>query len=253
MGYWYTPMLSRGLRLTGKFVTGALTNSRAVAELTSRTEHIPAERVHVVYNGYLSESSDMKSETIPELAQLKDEGAVIVGLVANIRPIKRIGDLIDAVALLTDTCPDLQVVIIGGGDNSCLRAQATEAGLQGRIHFLGARPNVKSCLAYFDLAVLCSESEGFSNAVVEYMQAGLPVVCTATGGNPEAVTDGETGYLYPVGNVVALARLLELLYKDGGERRRMGSLAKVKAEGSYSIDKMVQAHQAIYLQSSERV
>ncbi|MDX5297634.1 MAG: glycosyltransferase family 4 protein, partial [Gammaproteobacteria bacterium] len=90
------------------------------------------------------------------------------------------------------------------------------------------------------------ESEGFSNAIIEYMQAGLPVVCTETGGNPEAITDGVTGRLYPVADVSALAACLEPLIRDESLRQRMGHAAQIEATRRFGIQAMLNAHLDLY-------
>ena len=80
-----------------------------------------------------------------------------------------------------------------------LRALAGKLGVGGRVIFTGGVERPSRYIRRFDVAVLCSESEGFSNAIIEYMADARPVVCTDTGGNPELVRDGVNGYLVPVG------------------------------------------------------
>lgn len=245
MGYWYTPGLLRALRVTGRFVTGVLTNSEAVAEITHRKEGIPRERITVIYNGVVDRSAEKQAE-IPELVALKQGGTVIAMLVANIRPIKRIEDAIEATARLVDHEKPLHLVVVGGGDFGPLQALASENGVSDRVHFLGARSDVPGCLAHADIGLLCSESEGFSNSIVEYMQQEIPVVCTDTGGNPEAITHGETGFLYPVGDVPALAETMELLVSDEEKRLSVGGRAREDARSRFSVNQCVNRHQAFY-------
>ncbi|WP_254432084.1 glycosyltransferase [Aquisalimonas sp. 2447] len=171
---------------------------------------------------------------------------MIVGLVANIRPIKRIEDLVDAVALLSCQGLDVHAAIVGSGDPEPLRDRARATGVGERVHFLGGRSDVAACLQHFHVGALCSESEGFSNTLLEYMRAGLPVVCTDAGGNLEAVRHGETGFLYPVGDVEALSQGLEAILLHREKRLRMGALAREEAVERYSTEVMVSAHMDLY-------
>ncbi len=171
---------------------------------------------------------------------------MLVGLVANVRPIKRIQDLVRALARLKDEVPALNVVLIGAGDQEPLRDLGHELGVGDRLHCLGGRNDVPACLNALDIGVLCSESEGFSNALVEYMLAGLPVVCTEAGGNPEAVEHGETGLLYGVGDVERLATHLQCLAGDVEYRQTLGERGRKVAQERFSMATMVDAHLALY-------
>jgi glycosyltransferase involved in cell wall biosynthesis len=249
MGYWYNAMYRGVLPITGRFVDRVITNSEAVAGVTQAVEKIPAGKISVIYNGHHRPSS--KDFKVEELESLQQSDAIIVGIVANIRPIKRIPDAIAAVAKLRARHPRLHLVIIGDGDDATLRQQAEQLDIADRLHFLGSRSDVPDCLRYFTAGLLCSESEGFSNAIVEYQFAGLPVVCTDAGGNPEAVTPGVTGYLYPVGDVEALAVALEQLLSDPDGAKSMGREAQRQAEQRYSVSAMVDRHLALYRLLSE--
>lgn len=236
MGFWYTPALIRLLRITRHCVSCALSNSKAVAEVTRRVEGFSPERTAVIYNGYQPPAS---AEPEPRSAGLR------LGLVANIRPIKRMQDAIEALALLAPEFPGLELVIVGGGDPAALQQLASTRGVAERLHFTGASTTPERWIASFDVALLCSESEGFSNAIIEYLQQGKPVVCTRTGGNPEAVQDGVNGYLYPVADVAALAERLRPLLADGELRQRLAAAAR-HSVAHLTLAHMVDEHQRLY-------
>lgn len=244
MGYWYNPLYRILLPITGKFVTKVLVNSKAVGDITNQVEKISNDKIAVIYNGY-----DANTAELSKIEQLNDfkGNSVLLGIVANIRPIKRMQDAIEAVAILHDL--NVKLVIIGGGDSTELHQLSKKLNSEDKILFLGARSDVKSCLQYIDIGLLCSESEGFSNAIVEYQFAGLPVVCSRVGGNPEAVTDGINGYLYEAGNVQELQQKLSLLLCDKELRQKMSLAAKSTAENNYTIDTMILAHKKIYQES----
>jgi len=248
MGFWYTGLYRRLLPLTGRFVAGAVVNSRAVGQVTQQVESLPENKIHVIYNGYNTDRQTLPAspQDQPELARLKSQGARLIGLVANIRPIKRIEDAIAALGHLTKAYPDLHLVVLGAGEPEALIAQAKGLGVQSKVHFLGSRSDISACLSYFEAGLLCSESEGFSNAIVEYQYAGLPVVCSHTGGNPEAVAHGETGWLYPVGDVEALAESLDKLLGDPQAARLMGQNGKAQAGERYRPEAMTDRYLELY-------
>lgn len=241
MGYWYTPAMKGILRLTGRFASGVIVNSEAVKGVTVSAEGFAEDRVHVIYNGY--------EDQCTELTDSYDfENRQVMVLVANVRPIKRIEDAIEGLSLLRDTAPRLNLVVIGSGDASALKTLADARGIADRVHFLGARDDIDRCLAGADLGILCSESEGFSNALVEYMRAGLPVVCSEVGGNPEAIQHGRNGFTYPVGDVKAFSDCIHTLLEDPTLADKMADQAKTDAMERYSLATMVQSHQALYHQ-----
>ncbi|MDG5499010.1 glycosyltransferase [Marinobacter sp. BGYM27] len=229
-------------------MSGVVVNSEAVKKVTMDAEGFSDYSVSVIYNGFDDEikASCLNSEFNKKLRCLKDQGRQLIGLVANIRPIKRIDDVIGALGMLKDSNPDLDLVVIGSGDISELHSLAIELGVGSRVHFLGACNNVTSSLPFFDIGVLSSESEGFSNSLVEYMRAALPVVCSAVGGNPEAVEAGVNGFLYPVGNINELRKAIEILANDGALRAKMGGKGKSIAIRRYSITEMTSAHTRLY-------
>jgi len=249
MGFWYTTGYIRALRVTRRWVRACVANSTAVADVTCRTEGIPRKAVRVIYNGM--SMTPLASDPVPDLKAFCTPGSVTVMVVANIRPIKRIGDLIEAAGRLREEHPCLRFVVVGGGDSHPLQRLARELGIADRVLFLGSRDDVASCLAYADIGALCSESEGFSNAVMEYMRAGLPTVCTNAGGNPEAIEHGVCGLLYPVGDVDALTAHIGTLARDSNLRRRLGAAAALQAFERFSIERMVSDHVALYCQVAE--
>lgn len=249
MGYWYTPLLKCILRLTRRFAEGVVANSQAVKTVTIAAEGFRKEDIHVIYNGFpdAPKSTPVKSRQVTELKRLREEGHLLMGLVANIRPIKRIEDAVSCLALLREVVPNLSLVVIGAGDGGDLIRKAKDQGVADRLHLLGSSDDVPGCLGFLDIGILCSESEGFSNAIVEYKRAGLPVVCSEVGGNPEAITHGEDGFVYPLGNAELFADAVRVLADDPLLRKAMGGLAQQNAVREFGMAKMVEAHQSLYL------
>jgi glycosyltransferase involved in cell wall biosynthesis len=123
---------------------------------------------------------------------------------------------------------------------------ATRVGVRERVILTGRVDDPAPYVKRFTVAVLCSESEGFSNAIIEYMQAERPIVCTDTGGNPELVQDGTNGFLVPVGDVDAVADRLIRLLGDSELARRLGRAARESVRSTYSHTRMVTEQMACY-------
>jgi glycosyltransferase involved in cell wall biosynthesis len=243
MGFWYNNLYRMILPLTGRCVDLVISNSQAVSQITQQVERLPTKKMHVIYNGF--DRAPAAEKQISELENIAHDGGIMLGLVANIRPIKRIQDAIAALALLPQRNM-LHLVVIGAGEPAELQALSHKLNVAGRVHFLGSRADVPDCLRYFSAGLLCSESEGFSNSIVEYQFAGLPVICSRTGGNPEAVETGETGWLYDVADVQALAKCIDELISNPEVAKSMGVQAKKVAAERYSVNKMLENHLAVY-------
>jgi glycosyltransferase involved in cell wall biosynthesis len=97
-----------------------------------------------------------------------------------------------------------------------------------------------------DIYACSSETEGFSNVLLEAMAAGKPVVATSVGGNPDAVADGVTGILVPPRDPARMASALETLINNADLQRQMGRAGLRRAAEKFSLDAMVQRHQELY-------
>jgi glycosyltransferase involved in cell wall biosynthesis len=117
-----------------------------------------------------------------------------------------------------------------------------------RVHFLGARKEVSEILRALDVYVLCSESEGMSNTILEAMASGRPVVATAVGGNPELVLDGETGLLVRPNHPHQLATAIMKLLREPACRRRLGQGGRRRVEEQFSLEGMVHNYAKVYLE-----
>ena len=116
-----------------------------------------------------------------------------------------------------ESVPQSYFVIAGQGElrNSLLEL-AGELGIADRVVFLGQVADVPGLLQRLQVGILTSDSEGLSNSLVEYGLAGLPAVTFDVGGNAEVIQEGQTGFLVPPGDTVAMAdRVIQLLTDQG--------------------------------------
>jgi len=252
MGIWYTPAILFILRVFRFTRATLICNSLAVARMVGEKEWKPDKAIRVIYNGM--ERSKVKGAAGCDWAPARGDmsGVINIVLVANVRPVKRIDDLIKAAKLLRDRQCPVQYYVVGNLLDepyvASLFTQLHDYQLEDCFHFIGSVKEPRAGLSQFDIGVLTSESEGFSNSIMEYLDAGLPVVASRVGGNPELVADGLNGFLYEAGNVRQLA---ECLYKLVSDDTMRSNLAKYSKDIVMRFDKnaMVENHEKAYAQA----
>ncbi|OPZ68102.1 MAG: putative glycosyltransferase EpsD [bacterium ADurb.Bin478] len=122
-------------------------------------------------------------------------------------------------------------------------------GQKGRIHFLGVRSDVDDLMSLLDVFILPSLSEGFSNAILEAMAAGVPVIATTVGGNGEAVIPEETGLLVAPADRDAIAAAVQRLYHSPSLAAAMGTRGRQRILERFSVRRMVQSMESLYKSS----
>jgi glycosyltransferase involved in cell wall biosynthesis len=231
-------------RLADRVVTVSELDRTRMAEL----EGVPAAKLALIRNAVLPREvtgHDLRQELgIPA-------GAPVLVALAMLRRQKALGVLVQALAIVRERFPDAVVLVAGGplDDNpeaDRLRRLIGELGLEPAVHLLGRRDDVGDVLAAADVGVLSSDYEGTPLAVLEYMQAGLPVVATAVGGVPEFVVDGVTGRLVPPRDPAALAGAVVQLLDDPERRRGMGERGRDRQQAEFTFDAVVDRFVALY-------
>ena len=123
---------------------------------------------------------------------------------------------------------------------------ARARGIGANVRFMGERRDVPTLLAAADFGILSSWEEGFSNVILEAMTAGLPMIVTDVGGNPEAVLHGETGLVVPSRDPTALGDAVLRLARDPELRRRLGSAGRRRVKQEFSVERCVDSHTSLY-------
>jgi glycosyltransferase involved in cell wall biosynthesis len=251
---WWRSVIAQRYRIANtlafRLAHCVVANSPAVASSLQTEDGVRPERIAVVPNfvddaAFTPLSADERRAMLHELGVPDD--ALVVGVVANLLPVKDHGTLLRAAALLTSRWPRLHVVLVGDGEcRAALEGLARALGLEGRAHFVGRRSNEPNPHQLFDISVLCSVSEGFPNSIVEAMAAGRPVVATDVGGVTDAVSDGETGLLIPPSNPDRLAAAIEALLLDPERRCALGSAGRDRARDRYHAATVVGSLEALY-------
>lgn len=247
--YWMTPFDLKVTKVINRWVDLIIANSHNTRTWAAEFEGFPPEKIQVIHNGIDLEPF---KELCPEMYRdyrVKLEippNAAVISIVANLRPVKAIDTFISAAAIVKGSLANAHFIIVGDGDlESNLKQQALKLGLESSVHFLGRRFDIPQLLSMSNIGVLSSSSESFSNTIVEYLAAGLPVVCTDVGGAREAVEDHVNGFVVPVGDYKAMAdKIITIIQSD--KSKQMGIASRLKAEASFSLPNMMGHYQAIY-------
>jgi glycosyltransferase involved in cell wall biosynthesis len=175
------------------------------------------------------------------------ESAMVVAMVANFAPTKGHAALVDAASALRARIPHLHLLLAGTGPTlDAVRDLVRQRGLADVVHFAGAVTDPFVVYRAADIVALPSEIEGLPYVVLEALSQGRPVVATDVGAVPEAVVDGETGFLVAVGDHSALVAALERLVTDRPMRERMGVNARALYDERFSRRRMIDTHEAVY-------
>lgn len=243
------PLLRRVEPLGNRLADVILVNSDAVRRDVERTERHWGGKFRKIYNGVGPIEPWAPDEAT---AFRRREGipadAPVALCVSNFYPYKGHEELVEAAARVVPMFPNVIFLLVGrdSGTMEATRARVRERGIGGSVRIVGGRTDVPDILRASDLFVHPSREEGFSNAILEAMAAGLPVVACDVGGNPEAVVDGGTGRLVPSRNAAAFASAVAELLADPGKRKAMGEAGRLRAAERFSLDRMVGEMESLY-------
>jgi len=248
------------------FTDRVIANAGAVKDHVSRRHLIPAEKIHVVYNGVsLARANGQGEGEVGITGGHEDEtgaGAApgaerasacadasgrggCVAMIASLTSKKDHGTFLEAVKLITKDAPEARFRIVGGGPlHDELVRRVTSMGLSDVVQLTG---DIGALLSEIDVSVLTSLKEGCSNVVLESMAAGCPLVVTDVGGNRELIENGVAGYLVPSRDAAGIARHVLELLRDPDLRRRMGEAGRVRVRSRFTAGRMVDDTVAFYL------
>jgi len=218
------------------------------------TEGVRADKITVIYNGLELERvrpqpALSKSECLAVLGLSQElTSRPLVTIVANMRlAVKDHSMFLRAAKRVSEAIPATVFLLAGEGNlMPSVRAQADELGLARNTFFLGRCDNLAELLTASDVCVLTSQSEGFSNSILEYMAAGRPVVVTDVGGAREAVVEGETGYLVRSGDDVTMAERVVSLLNDTAKAELMGEQGYHVVKEKFSRAAQLQRTEDLY-------
>jgi glycosyltransferase involved in cell wall biosynthesis len=253
LGFWYTPGILKALRIQSRAAAAVVANSAAVRQRVCEAEGFRPDRVHVIYNGLDVRADVVSRDAARRLLDIPPESRVLV-VVANVKPLKRVSDVVSALPRIRARHPSTRLIVVGadtpgrgGGSHTAeLRQLAAEAGVDATVHFVGAHAEPGLYVAAADVCLLCSETEGLSNAVIEYMLAARPVVATRVGGNPELIGTPQCGELVDVGAPEQIAAAVLRYLDDEKLRDAHGDSGRQSAMLRFSREAMLAAHESLY-------
>ena len=251
MGFWYTPKLLFVLRRLNKLTDRFLVNSNAIKENITKHELIPAYKIDVIHNGIDLKPFQNKydSEMIKNKLGINHCESV-VGIVANLnRKVKRVDLFIHAAKNVLRKNRDVSFIIVGDGHlRNILEECSIHLGIKDKIFFVGQKEDIRPYLSVFDVGVICSDSEGFSNSIIEYAASGVPIIATDTGGNRELLGKGDLGCLVPIGNSEKLADCILELLSDKSKLTKLSFNAKKTVNREYAWEVRIKEIEQYYCQ-----
>ncbi|HEX5431813.1 MAG TPA: N-acetyl-alpha-D-glucosaminyl L-malate synthase BshA, partial [Bryobacteraceae bacterium] len=221
----------------------------AVSEsLKKETLHVLRTKrpIQVVHNFYRPRHPRKSRAEIRKALGIKESDFLLIHM-SNLRPVKRIPDVLRVLAESRDR-RDIKLLILAGGAFDEYKPLAKELGVTNKLVI---RPNVVDIENYLnaaDAGLYSSEKESFGMGVLETMSFGKPVVATGVGGVSEIVCHGQTGFLSKVGDVKSLARNVRKLAEDPHLAASLGEAARARAQEEFSAQKSVNLYLDYYRQ-----
>lgn len=223
-----------------------LGNSHAVVNQLHE-EGIAREKIDIIYNGIETEPFIKRAhkDSLRKALQL-NKGDLLFVIVANLIPYKGHRDLLEAFAIANLTQP-WKLLLIGEdrGIEKELKAYAKKLNISQHIMWLGQIVKPHTYLMASDVGMLVSHEEGFSNAILECMAAGLPMIVTDVGGNKEAVTN-YCGLIVPKQNPTMLAKAITIMANDPAERHKISKLCKDRILDHFTLEKCADHYHNFY-------
>ncbi len=199
--------------------------------------------IDVIYNFFAPRKPRRSRREVRSELGLKDEAMVLH--LSNLRPVKRVDLLLDAVARVRPR-ESFKLVILAGADFTPFVDHVRRLGIEDRVIVRERVTDIEDYLQAADLGLFSSETESFCLSILEAMWFGCPSVSTEVGGIPEVMTSGKDGLLVPPGDAAALARGVETLLQDTTLRARLGRSAQRRARSHFSADEIVPQYEALY-------
>jgi glycosyltransferase involved in cell wall biosynthesis len=241
---WYSPLQWRIKRWITLDSAALVANSRAGADYAASRMSVGSSSVQVVHNGMRFPQS---VDEVRQQRAARTDGDLRVLFVGRLVDHKNLPCLVRAFKIVVATLPHARLDIVGDGpDRTAMEAHAASLGVAARVAFHGEQTNVSPYLMAADVFVCSSHREGSSNAIMEAMGAGLPVIASHVGGNPELVIHEETGLLFPPDDHESLAAMLIELARDPARRRALGEAGLARVRRHHDPGHMAEELERIY-------
>ena len=227
----------------------ALTHSDAVTTVSHFLEEETRQvlrfhgHIDVIHNFFAPRPAHHSREEVRRELGLQDE--VLLFHSSNLRPLKRIDLLIEAIALIHPR-EAFKLLILAGGNFAPFTETVQRLGLANQVIVREKVADIENYLEAADLGVFTSESESFCLSILEAMFFAIPSIARRVGGIPEVVEDKTTGLLVDSARADAIAEVIESLIRDPARRRTMGIAAQSRAIQHFSAETIVPRYEALY-------
>ena len=243
-----TPRRLKLLRFAAKMTDHFVCVSRDARRIAAE-QGISDDRLRVVYNGI--DVDRMRSASNPRRDNCERDTLVTI---SRLSPEKDVSTLLKAIALVSDSIPEVRLEIAGDGPcHAELLREAKELDLSHRVRFLGNVSDPARVLSRARIFVLSSISEGISLTLLESMSAGVPAIATRVGGTPEVIQHGRTGLLVPPRDPQALADAIQQLWFDDALQFQLTAAAQDRVAEHFHVRRMVAQYQQLYSGSSSEL
>lgn len=201
--------------------------------------------IRVIYN-FIDPGRPARNRGLCSREAFAPQGEKILMHASNFRPVKRVGDVVRIFARVRERIPAKLLFVGDGPDRPFVQELAGELHLGPDVHFLGEQDQLEPLFFCTDLFLLPSEQESFGLTALEAMNCGVPVIATDIGGLPEVIADGETGYLFPVGDIAGMAAKAVELLSDPAAHERLKTQARRRAEQCFDAARIIPEYEAFY-------
>jgi glycosyltransferase involved in cell wall biosynthesis len=240
IGYYHTPRSLKLMRVLNRLTTRVTANCQAAADAAVSLEGLDPAKIDILYNGvdqHRFDPSRQHNYSPPERFRDLPDRSRVVGMLANYRPVKDYPLFLESAAIVAAAVPDAAFLLIGAGPQQTeLEVLSERLGIASRVYFTDGVGPVPFWLQRIGIGCLTSSSEGFSNSILEYMAAGLPVVACDVGGIREAVIEGKTGFLVRDRKPELIAGRLAMLLQNETLRTDFGRCGLESCRNKWTLD-----------------
>jgi len=203
------------------------------------------ERAIQVVNNFICTQHFERAADEAFRKSIAPNGEPIITHISNFRPVKRVQDVLETFIRIRKAIPAKLLLVGDGPERSRIEKTAMDQGVGDDIICIGKIKNPVEPLLISDLFLLPSETESFGLAALEALAAGVPVVASDSGGIPEVVDHGKSGFLAPVGDVQQMAKYALQLLKNPEQMAKAKKMAKARAS-DFRIQKILPEYEGIY-------
>ena len=216
-----------------------IVNSKKIKNQLIEEEYVDNKKITLIYNGVFNSTP---------LISKKKRKTVNILLLANLIPYKNHEFLIDTCAMLNNE--NWKVFFVGHAKSNRyeeLILRIKRYKLEKKFEFIPSQLNTNKFLQKADIGVLCSKEEGFSNSILEYMAASLPVIATDVGGNTEAVKNNHNGFIIPLNCKKTFLSCLKKLIENKKIRDIMGQRSRLIINKKFTSERCLYKYKDFYL------